>query len=365
MSNLLSIQFFHRRRLPACLFLSFVSATLLFFQAAQAQGKKSGGSCLSSEFKAIAYATNDAESREKNALDWLARVNKSDCSMSEVSAIYNNASLWLGTSNTPRVYQAISALAKNSKSLDTETVSRSNPSTQSTTPPSGDISTTQRAKRSVAKKADDPVAISPTSSLRESEINQCLPNEIATWNDGAKDSKMINPQMTYVYDHQGAPEGISEESVVVLLQKSSTSWDQCGGQNTVVLKRDVAPATAGLKIATQWNDEDKLGTIGLANITKKTLTLSPEAFLNLRKKNANRNLLETLQMVVSHEIGHFQGLTAHSKRCVDVLSYYTSGTGEKCFIRNNGVLPTDIEYRSQLPTACDIKRCRVANGQKD
>ena len=285
--------------------------------------------------------------------------------MSEVSTINNNASLWLGTANTPRVYQAISALAKNSKSLDTETASRTNPSTQSTTPPSGDISTTQRPKRSVAKKADDPVAISPTSSLRESEINQCLPNEIATWNDGAKDSKMISPQMTYVYDHQGAPEGISEESVVVLLQKSSTAWDQCGGQNIVVLKRDVATATAGLKIATQWNDDDKLGTIGLANITKKTLTLSPEAFLNLRKKNINRNLLETLQMVVSHEIGHFQGLTAHSKRCVDVLSYYTNGTGEKCFIRNNGVLPTDIEYRSQLPTACDIQRCRAANGQKD
>ena len=32
-------------------------------------------------------------------------------------------------------------------------------------------------------------------------------------------------------------------------------------------------------------------------------------------------------------------------------------------IRNNGVLPTNIEYRSQLPTACDIQRCRAANGQ--
>ena len=340
-----------------------VSATLLISFAAGAQGKKPGGSCLSSEFKAIAYATNDAELREKNAIDWLAKVNKNDCSISEVSAINNNASLWLGTANTARVYQAISALAKNSKSLEPETVSRTNPSTPSTTPSGGDVATTQRVKRSVVKKEEDPVSTSPTSSLRESEINQCLPNEIATWNDGAKDSKMINPQMTYVYDHQGAPEGISEESVVVLLQKASNAWDQCGGQNTVVLKREVVPTTAGLKIATQWNDDDKLGTIGLANITKKTLTLSPEAFLNLRKKNANRNLLETLQMVVSHEIGHFQGLTSHSKRCVDVLSYYTSGSGEKCLIRNNGVLPTNIEYRSQLPTACDIQRCRAANGQ--
>jgi hypothetical protein len=172
---------------------------------------------------------------------------------------------------------------------------------------------------------------------------------------------MLSPSMVYVYDHQGAPDGFSEESVFASLKKASVAWDQCGGQNTVILKRDLSPSEAGLKITALWSDEDKLGTIGLANITKKTLTLSPEAFVNLRKANATRNLLETLQMVVSHEIGHFQGLTSHSRRCVDVLSYYTNASGEKCSIRNNGVMPTNIEYRSQLPTACDIQRCRASN----
>jgi hypothetical protein len=131
---------------------------------------------------------------------------------------------------------------------------------------------------------------------------------------------------------------------------------------TVMLKRDFFDNKSIFKIAVQWNDDDKLGTRGLANITKKTLTLSPEAFSNLKKANANRNLMETLQMVVSHEVGHFQGLTAHSRRCVDVLSYYSNDAGEKCFIRDNGVMPKNFEYRSLLPTACDIQRCRIANG---
>jgi len=149
-----------------------------------------------------------------------------------------------------------------------------------------------------------------------------------------------------------------------VLQNSTQAWDQCGGQNTVFLKRDLKDTNIGVKISVQWNDDDKLGTIGLANITKKTLTLSPEAFQNLKKSNANRNLMETLQMVVSHEIGHFQGLLSHSRRCVDVLSYYTNDAGEKCSIRDNGVMPKNFEYRALLPTACDIQRCLASNSKQ-
>lgn len=66
-------------------------------------------------------------------------------------------------------------------------------------------------------------------------------------------------------------------------------------------------------------------------------------------------------MVISHEMGHFFGLMAHSRRCVDVLSYYDDGKGGKCIKRdpldNGGV----TEYRYSLPTACDIARCRQIN----
>ena len=66
-------------------------------------------------------------------------------------------------------------------------------------------------------------------------------------------------------------------------------------------------------------------------------------------------------MVISHEMGHLYGLMAHSRRCVDVTSYYNNGKGETCHLRNGLPLPPRVEYRALLPTACDIARCRVAN----
>ena len=323
---------------------------------ANAQVKSLGTSCLSSEFKALSYTINDVDARETNALAWLGKFGKSNCPAAELDAISNNAPLWLGTAYTAKVNQAISGLSNARKSAAT---SSPNPAPKSASSQPDMVGTQKRMP--TAKKAEENVATAPPTGLRESEINQCLANEIVTWNDGGKDTKMLSSSMVYVYDHQGAPEGFTEEAVIASLKNASVVWDQCGGQNTVILKRDLSSSMAGLKITALWSDEDKLGTIGLANITKKTLTLSPEAFVNLRKANATRNLLETLQMVVSHEIGHFQGLTSHSRRCVDVLSYYTNASGEKCSIRNNGVMPTNIEYRSQLPTACDIQRCRASN----
>ena len=327
-----------------------------------AQVKNLASFCLSSDFKALTYTINDVEARETNALSWLSKFGKSNCPAAELDAINNNAPLWLGTAYTAKVNQAINGLLNNRKSVASNSPNAGNKSDASIASSQADTVGTQKRSPPTAKKPEESIATSASpTGLRESEIKQCLPNEIVTWNDGGKDTKMLSPSMVYVYDHQGAPEGMSEESVFASLKNASVAWDQCGGQNSVILKRDLNASVTGLKITAMWSDKDKLGTIGLANITKKTLTLSPEAFVNLKKANASRNLLETLQMVVSHEIGHFQGLTSHSRRCVDVLSYYTNASGEKCSIRNNGVMPTNIEYRSQLPTACDIQRCRASN----
>jgi hypothetical protein len=54
---------------------------------------------------------------------------------------------------------------------------------------------------------------------------------------------------------------------------------------------------------------------------------------------------------------------AHSRRCVDVLSYYHDGKGGKCSSRDLAGMANFVEYRHVLPTACDIQRCRTANGQ--
>ena len=325
------------------------------------QEEKASPLCKAEDFRSMAYSINDVQVREKRALEWLARYGK-DCSYNDIEAIRSNVAVWLGTADTEKVHQTVKQLHLTKKPLPSTLEVSKSTTTAPVIAPSGsvNITATNKVKR-LPNKVDEKTAVSKEYSLRESEIAQCLPNEIVTWNDGAKDTKMLSPSMVYVYEHQGAPLGVSEDAVFSVLQQAASAWDQCGGQNTVILRRDFFDAKGVLKISVQWNDDDKLGTIGLANITKKTLTLSPEAFQNLKKTNPNRNLIETLQMVVSHEVGHFQGLTAHSRRCVDVLSYYSNEAGEKCFIRDNGFMPKNFEYRSLLPTACDIQRCRAAN----
>ena len=226
----------------------------------------------------------------------------------------------------------------------------------------GTVETPERKIQRLPNKVDPKVATSPAFALREKEIAQCLPNEVVTWGDGGADGPMLSQRMLFVYDHKGAPTSVSEESVFSVLQQAASAWQQCGGQNAVMLKRDVFANSEMLKIAVQWTDLEKTGAIGLANLGNQSLSLSPQAFVKLQKSNPVQPIMETLQMVVSHEMGHFHGLMAHSKRCVDVLSYYTNDAGETCQIRNKGVLPRTFEYRALLPTACDLQRCRAANG---
>ena len=343
---------------------------------AWAQDAPTASVCKALDFRAIAYSINDTQAREKRALEWLSRYGK-DCPFPEIEAIRNNVAVWLGTANTEKVHQTVKELYLGKKPAGSTLQVGKNTNTAPAIEPAGSLKTapkpdTKNAAETIAtapkkvkklpNKVDEKIAASKEFALRESEIAQCLPDELVTWNDGDKDGKMLSPNMLYVYDHQGAPSYVSEDAVFSVLQQAASAWDQCGGQNSVMLKRDLFEDNVSAKIAVQWNDKEKLGTIGLANITQKTLTLSPNAFANLRKTNANRNWLETLQMVVSHEVGHFQGLIAHSRRCVDVLSYYSNDAGEKCTIRGKGVMPQTFEYRALLPTACDIQRCRIANG---
>jgi hypothetical protein len=117
-----------------------------------------------------------------------------------------------------------------------------------------------------------------------------------------------------------------------------------------------------LIIVVNWDEAESRGNIGLANLKRRTLSLSPAVFGLLRTRNPKHDARETLQMVISHEMGHLFGLMAHSRRCIDVLSYYDNGKGETCFSRDPLWKRRMVEYRNILPTACDINRCRKANG---
>ena len=197
-------------------------------------------------------------------------------------------------------------------------------------------------------------------SVRTQEINQCLSGEIVTWRDG-KDRPAISSPLKFTYNPTGAPVWFSEALTRGMVAKAATEWSQCGVQSWLVDRNGTSAQLQGA-ITVQWNDKDSGGNFGLANLGKRTLSLGPKAFELLKKVNPKYDSRETLQMVISHEMGHFFGLMAHSRRCVDVLSYYDNGKGEKCYSRDPSQMNRVTEYRSILPTACDIERCRITNG---
>ncbi|MCV2353048.1 hypothetical protein LNV09_02610 [Paucibacter sp. B2R-40] len=197
-------------------------------------------------------------------------------------------------------------------------------------------------------------------SVREQEIAECRPGEIATWADGRDRPALSNP-LLFVYWNSGAPAWFSDEKLMQVLERSSKAWAGCGIPSRVLALVGNAPLPPGA-VVVQWSEAGSRGNFGLANLGQRTLALSPAMFQLLRTRNPSYPAEQTLQMVVSHEMGHFFGLMAHSRRCVDVTSYYNDGKGGSCFARDLSQLKSVVEYRSILPTACDIQRCRLANG---
>jgi hypothetical protein len=199
-------------------------------------------------------------------------------------------------------------------------------------------------------------------SVREQEMAQCLPGEIATWGDG-QDRPATATRLHFTYSHAGAPSWFSEATVFAAVQNAVAAWSACGIASVVELQTEPA-SRQGDAISVRWGDPYSAGNFGLADLTRRTLSLGPAAFQMLRTRNPAHDAQQTLQMVISHEMGHHFGLMAHSRRCIDVTSYYNNGRGEQCFARDIKLLRSVPEYRASLPTACDIQRCRIANGLK-
>lgn len=147
-----------------------------------------------------------------------------------------------------------------------------------------------------------------------------------------------------------------------MVSKAATAWSQCGVAARLLPRTGATRATRGV-IWVQWDERESRGNFGLANLGQRTISLSAKAFDLLNARNPNYDARETLQMTISHEMGHTFGLMAHSRRCVDVLSYYHDGKGRNCFKREPKESANVTEYRHTLPTACDIARCKAANGK--
>lgn len=195
--------------------------------------------------------------------------------------------------------------------------------------------------------------------LRNQEIAECSQGEIKTWEDNRDTAAKFSPIVFY-YDHTGAPTWFSEKQVAELIERAASAWSQCGIPALVITKNNKAhPSTSIVSI--DWNVAGSRGNFGLANLTQNQLSLGSAAFQLLNQRNPKHNALETLQMVLSHEMGHFYGMLAHSRRCIDVLSYYHDGKGGQCYSRFPDIIRKFPEYRSTLPTACDIQRCKILN----
>lgn len=200
-------------------------------------------------------------------------------------------------------------------------------------------------------------------SEREAEIAECQPGEIVTWGDGVDRPSQARAYRIH-YLHDQSPAWFGARQVEQLVERSARAWSSCGIPLSMVDENTSASAT-GPVIRVEWSEEGSRGNFGLANLTQRTLSLSPKAFTLLRTRNPAHDTTQTLQMVISHEMGHFLGLMAHSRRCADVLSYYHDGQGQQCRTRSGHVPGPGIEYRHHLPTACDLARCRQINRRPD
>ncbi len=197
------------------------------------------------------------------------------------------------------------------------------------------------------------------AGIRNQEILQCKEAEIVTWGDG-QDSPTAATSLIFFYKHSGAPSWFQEHQVINLLARASAEWSKCGIPAQVTPWTGPVQNTKGI-VVVQWDGSGSGGHFGLANLTQNQLSLGAQAFQLLNQRNPSHNALDTLQMVLAHEMGHFYGMLAHSRRCIDVLSYYNDGKGGQCYARDPSLLKQFPEYRSSLPTACDIQRCKILN----
>ena len=200
------------------------------------------------------------------------------------------------------------------------------------------------------------------ADTRTEEIAQCRSGEIATWADGG-DRPAVASSLNFSYAHDNAPPQFAAQQVETMVARAAAAWAHCG--IAVTMRPKYANLlSSGVSVTIEWSEANSRGNFGLANLGQRRLSLGPQAFDLLRRRNPKHDATQTLQMTISHEMGHFFGLMAHSRRCVDVLSYYHDGRGGKCYSRDPTQINAVVEYRHILPTACDIERCRRANNIK-
>ena len=143
----------------------------------------------------------------------------------------------------------------------------------------------------------------PDLALREQEIQQCRPEDIVTWRDGQDRPALASP-LLLAYSHAGAPAWFSEAQVMAILERAAHSWSRCGVASRVSLLQPGQALPRG-GVFVQWSEIGSAGNFGLANLSRRSLAMNPAMFALLRERKPSYPAEQTLQMVVSHEMGHF------------------------------------------------------------
>ena len=199
---------------------------------------------------------------------------------------------------------------------------------------------------------------SGANANRQEEISSCWPHELATWGDGT--DKPVK-QRAFILVYRPTPNlPFNESTVRAVIERAALSWSECGLSIRMVDELGALAAPLSQRIVVRWMVRTQVG-IAVADVNRGELILNQKVFETLVGRRGQALAQETLQMTLSHELGHFLGMRAHSRRCVDVMSYYTSASGEKCSLRDPTEFGRYLEYRHILPTACDIARCKALN----
>lgn len=194
---------------------------------------------------------------------------------------------------------------------------------------------------------------------RQQEIDSCGPGEMATWGDG-QDRPIAQRSIVLVYRGASAAVPFADELVREMIERAAVAWSACGLTIRLAGEDEAAVRLSSRRVVIRWADRPIAG-VAIADNGRGELLLNAKVFETLLQRRGQGVAQQTLQMTLSHELGHFLGMRAHSRRCVDVMSYYTSASGEKCGLRDPTEFGRYLEYRHILPTACDIARCKALN----
>ena len=151
--------------------------------------------------------------------------------------------------------------------------------------------------------------------LRTQEMAQCLPGEISTWGDGI-DRPVRERKLVFAYQHQHAPAWFSRAEVLTALQAAAAGLECLrypgrSPQQRSDRARSRPPHCGGVERHCQpgqfWSGRPGRTFAGFGGPRRSTCCTPA-----IPAHDAS----STLQIVISHEMGHFFGIMAHSRRCV-------------------------------------------------